>query len=115
MVSNMNDFELEKTELNPTIKFIVMIAASVIVALFTVMGGCSMHSNTFDGERLRGQAEIERTKTERSVAESNAEKEEILAIERLVYQGVNPIAARCAVKGNELANFGENICVLATK
>jgi len=59
----MNDFVLEKNELNPTIKFIVMVAASVIVALFAVMGGCSMHSNTFDGERLRGQAEIERTKT----------------------------------------------------
>jgi len=70
-----------------------------------------MHSNTFDGERLRGEAEIERAQTEAAVAESNARLEEIKAIERLVNNGINPIAARCAVKG--WSNYEKETCLLA--
>ena len=84
---------------HPLLKTGIYTVTSIIVTLFLVFGGCTMHSNTFDAERLKGQAEIERAKTESSVAASKARMEEIKAIERLVAAGTHPIAARCAIKG----------------
>ena len=84
---------------HPLLKTGIYTVTTVVVTLFLVFGGCTMHSNTFDAERLKGKAEIERAKTEASVAQSNAKLEEIKAIERLINSGTNPIAARCAVKG----------------
>ncbi len=90
---------MEDNFTHPLLKTGIYTVTAIILTLFTIFGGCSMHSNTFDGERLKGVAEIQRAKTEASIAESNAKLEEIKAIERLINSGTNPIAARCAVKG----------------
>ena len=119
-----NEFTLEKVELNPHIKFIIKLVAGVIVSLFLIMSGCAMHSNTYDGERLQGDADVQRAITEArvaeveaqsriSIAESAAKKEETLAIERLIGKGVNPIAARCAVKGWSDSSR-DTTCLVAT-
>jgi hypothetical protein len=102
---------MEDDNLNPMLKPIMYTCATVFVTIMLVFGGCTMHSNTFDAERLKGQAEIERSKTEASIARSNAQLEEIQAIERLVTSGVNPIAARCAVMG--WTNSEKETCLLA--
>ena len=119
------DFVLEKVELNVHVKFIIKTVAIVIVALFTIMGGCSMHSNAYDGERLLGDAEVQKAKTEARMAEvqadenikvaaSKAKTEQTLAIERLIGTGVNPIAARCAVMGWEVnARTPDTTCMVA--
>lgn len=96
---------------HPLLKIGIYTGTVIVLTLFTIFGGCSMHSNTFDGERLKGQAEIQRAKTEASVAESNTRLEEIKAIERLINSGTNPIAARCAVKG--WTGSDRNACLLA--
>ena len=96
---------------HPLLKTGIYTVTAIIVTLFLVFGGCTMHSNTFDGERLRGKAEIERAKTEASVAKSKAQLEEVKAIERLVNSGINPVVARCAVKG--WSNYEKETCLLA--
>ncbi len=106
----MTDFTLEKNELNPTIKFIVIAVSSTLLTMILIMGGCTAHSNTYDAERIQSETELQRVKMEASkaeaeanqairIAESNTKKETILAIERLIEGGTNPIAARCAISG----------------
>ena len=120
------DFVLEKVELNVHVKFIIKTVAIVIVALFTIMGGCAMHSNAYDGERLQGDAEVQKAITQARIAEvqaeekvliaqSDAKTEQTLAIERLIGTGVNPIAARCAVMGWEVnSRTPDTTCMVAT-
>lgn len=96
---------------HPLLKVGIYIGTTIILTLFLIFGGCTMHSNTFDGERLKGKAEIERAITEREVAASQARLEEIKAIERLVNSGVGTVAARCAIKG--WSPNDRNTCLLA--
>jgi len=58
-----------------------------------------MHSNTFDEERRRADAEYELSRAEHTRASNEVELEKVKAIERLISKGTDPIAARCAVKG----------------
>lgn len=97
---------------HPLLKTGIYTGAAVVLTLFTIFASCTMHSNTFDGERLKGEAEIQRAKTEASIAESNAQLEEIKAIERLINSGTNPVAARCAVKGGGTSTDGRKTCLL---
>ena len=95
---------------HPLLKPAIHMGAAIFCTIVLTFGGCTMHSNMYDAERLAGEAEIERTLTERAIAQASATKEqtladteakreETLAIERLIGSGVNPVAARCAVKG----------------
>ena len=103
----MNEYDLT----HPLLKTGIYVGGSIILTLFLVFGGCTMHSNTFDGERLRGEAEIERTITEREIAASKARQEDVATIERLVLNGTHPVAARCAVMGWNAT--GRETCLLA--
>jgi hypothetical protein len=102
---------METENHTPLLKPALYTAATVICIIIMTFAGCSMHSNTYDGERLKGEAEIQRAVTERAKAEAEARKEETLAIERLVGTGINPVAARCAVKG--WSSQDREACVLA--
>lgn len=93
-----------------------------IVLIVLSMTTCTMHSNTYDPERLREEAEIkkveveiERTKIDIQRAELAKEQAELNTIERLVKLGVNPIAARCGVHGwqSDRNNNDDTACIIA--
>ena len=98
-MSTLNDDLEALPELNRTVKFVMYIVSGILVTFFLVVGSCSMHSNTFDAERRSADAKYELARAERTRASLEADLEEIKAIERLVKNGTDPIAARCAVKG----------------
>lgn len=122
MIEDINNEDPNEDLTHPLLKTGIYSGASMFCILLLTFGSCTMHSNTYDGVRLAGEAEIERTLTERAIAESTAHKEqklaeteanreETLAIERLIGSGVNPVAARCAVKG--WSTHDREACVLA--
>jgi hypothetical protein len=91
----------------------------LIFSTIMLMTTCTMHSNTYDPERLREEAairqveaEIERIKVEVDREAIRARQEATKAIERLIAKGVNPVAARCGIKGWSL-NTEEMPCIIA--
>jgi hypothetical protein len=79
---------------------IIKIAAATLVCIVLIVGGCSVHSHQFEEARMRAEAEQTRADAERVRAHQSDEIAKIEAIERLIQQGIDPIAARCAVKGS---------------
>ncbi len=83
---------------------------SLVVVILT-FGGCSMHSNMFDDDRLLAEAALATAKGEATVKKAEAELEQIKAIERLVAAGIDPAGARCAIKGDECRNGNFSVTV----
>jgi len=84
----------------------IWVTAGTILLIMLMMTTCTMHSNTYDGERIREEAaaqknEIELAKQKAIVrqAEIQADKERLEIIERLIKSGINPVAARCGING----------------
>jgi len=75
-----------------------MIFATVVVFIVTV-GGCTAHSNYFDGERNLTEAEIVQAQAVKVKAQAEVNKAKVESIKQLIDDGINPIGARCAVEG----------------
>ena len=73
---------------------------AVIIVFFLTVGGCTMHGNAY-------QPEVEKEYTEQMKIESAAELQRIKAVQELIDQGVNPVAARCAIRGWNGSSAGE--------
>lgn len=93
------------------VRYIIKWAAIVVCILFTVMVGCEMHSNTFDGERGLAEAKQRQADAEYKKVQNQVELEEIAVIERLIDKGTDPIKARCAIKGFD--SRGNTVCSIA--
>lgn len=105
--------ELENVDvLNPSTKFFSYIGLAIAVVFLLTVGSCTMHSNTFDKDRILANAELERANAASIEASSKAELEQIKAIEALIQGGVDPIAARCAVMGWDRT---DNTCLMVSK
>lgn len=121
------DSLLDKEEMTPAdVKKIankaIYFGFGAIVLIVLSMTTCTMHSNTYDPERLREEAEmkkveveIERAKIDIHRAELTKEQAELKTLERLVKLGVNPIAARCGVYGWQSDRNGndDTACIIA--
>lgn len=98
---------MERTEERNLVRLGMYIASGTLVSLFILFAGCTMHSNTFDADRAKGEAVKIKARAELEKAESRIEELRLEALERLIDKGINPIAARCAVKGWERTNDRE--------
>ncbi|KKK71783.1 hypothetical protein LCGC14_2910480 [marine sediment metagenome] len=98
-MSTLNDDLEALPELNRTVKFIAYVLSGVLLTFFLIVGSCSMHSNTFDAERRHADAAYELARAEHTRASNEVDLEKVKTIERLIKNGTDPIAARCAVKG----------------
>ena len=75
-----------------------------ILTLFGMLVGCTMHSNTYDAERLTAETELVK-------ARNQTEIEQYAAIERLIKAGVDPLEARCSILGtSNHGNAQVDIC-----
>jgi hypothetical protein len=82
------------------IRWVIKIVAGVLTAVVVVIGGCTVHSHQYDEARMRATAEQRLADAEYVRAQSADEIAQTEAIERLINQGVDPIAARCAIVGS---------------
>lgn len=96
---------------------IVYWVAGTLMFVVLSMTTCTMHSNTYDPDRLREEAKIEQVKVEleRYKAETIRQTNEISkarleSLEKMVANGVNPIAAGCAIMGFKNDDVG---CIVA--
>ena len=90
---------MERTEERNLIRLAMYIVSGTLLSLFILFAGCTMHSNTYDADRARGEAVKIKARVELEKAESIIEEKRLEALERLIDKGINPVAARCAVKG----------------
>ena len=75
--------------------------------LVTFVSSCTMHSNAYEPDLLKEQTERARANAESNISQSKAIKE-------LINDGVNPIAARCAIEGWNNSNSNDvAICTAA--
>ena len=80
-------------------KIAIYCATTFLVVLFLSFVGCSMHSNSLDGERNKTEAIKIEAQAKLEEAQSQTELKKIESIKELINKGVNPLAARCAVEG----------------
>ena len=99
------------TDEQALIKLVCNTVFRSVVVIFLTFGGCTMHSNMYDDDRLLAEAALATAKGEASVKEAEAEFEQIKAIERLVAAGIDPAGARCAIKGDECRNGNFSVTV----
>ena len=93
-------------------RIITYMIGTCIVTLFLTVGSCTMHSNSIDPARLKEEATIKEAEAKLSAQRLLLEKEQLKTLERLINQGINPIAARCAVEGWD-KNRPDVVCVSA--
>ncbi len=116
----------EKLGLQNPIKLGIYALTTFLIVVFLGMTTCAIHSNTYDEARARGEAEkiraessLAKIKSEAKIkeieADQKAKTDEIEAIERLIAKGINPVAARCAVKGwkGDKGGTESSICTVA--
>jgi hypothetical protein len=83
-----------------TIKYIARLILVGVIIVFTIVGGCTAHSNTYDADRKRAEAEYKAEAVKGEIARAEAEQAKIETIRKMTMDGgINPIAARCAVEG----------------
>lgn len=87
---------IEMSEQERVIRFVAKIVAGVIVLFILSVTSCTMHSNTYDAERLAEEAKIEQIEADKAKLRSEVEKQRITAMEKLIAEGKNPVAVRCA-------------------
>jgi len=93
-------------------RIITYMIGTCIVAFFVTVGSCTMHSNSFDPARLKEEASVKEAEAKLSAQQLLHKKEQLATLERLINQGINPIAARCAVEGWD-KNKPDVVCVSA--
>jgi len=71
------------TDEQALIKLVCNTVFRSVVVIFLTFGGCTMHSNIYDDDRLLAEAELATAKGEATVKKAEAELEQIKAIERL--------------------------------
>ena len=99
------------TDEQALIKLVCNTVFRSVVVIFLTFGGCTMHSNMYDDDRLLAEAELATAKGEATVKKAEAELEQIKAIERLVAAGIDPAGARCAIKGDECSNGNFSVTI----
>jgi hypothetical protein len=97
------------------------ITSGTILLIMLMMTTCTMHSNTYDADRIREEAlkqknDVKIAEQEAIVNQANiqAQRESAAIIERLIKAGVNPIAARCGVYGWSSSSMHDDpACLIA--
>jgi len=92
---------MERAEERNLIKLGMYIASGTLLGLFLLFSTCTMHGHVYEEDRAKGEAVKIRARAELEKAESRIEELRLEALERLITKGINPVAARCAVKGWE--------------
>ena len=108
------DLTDERTEERNLIKLGMYIVSGTVLGIFILFSGCTMHSDTYTVERAKGEAVKIRAQAELEKAESRIEELRLETLESLISKGVNPISARCAVKGWKKESEGQ-ICERASQ
>lgn len=114
---NPKQFSNEEKLLNR----LMFVAAGVLAIIFLSMTTCTMHSNTYDPQRLKEEAvslqseyamqtAISKHKLETIKLAEQAKIEKIKTMERMIKDGANPVAAACAVHG---WNNDDIACIVA--
>ena len=87
-------------------RFFGKLAFIALCVIVLVMGSCTMHSNTFDGERERAEAEQmkvqhenRKVQAEEAEVKAVAQSKKTEAIKDLIEKGYNPVGVRCAIEG----------------
>jgi len=93
-------------------RIVTYVIGSCFVAFVVTIGSCTAHSNSIDPDRLKEEAVIKEAEVKLSAQRLILEKEQLMTLERLINQGINPIAARCAVEGWD-KNKPDVVCVSA--
>ncbi len=92
---NTKEFSNEQKLLNK----LMFVCGGVLVIIFLGMTTCTMHSNGYDSERIKEGAVALQAKYAMQTATSAHRLEKIKAIERMIKNGANPVAAACAIHG----------------
>jgi cell division protein FtsL len=110
--NNIKSKKRDTTEQMPhdlrLIRLGMYIAAIVAVIIFLSMTTCTMHSNTYDDERADAEVKIQQSENETEVQKETLR---LATLERIVEQGANPIAVRCAILG--WSNNNKEVCLVA--
>lgn len=100
------DVEQRKSE-ERLLRQLMYTIGTVVIVLFLTVGSCTMHSNAYEPE-------VEAEHTEQIKADTALEEARLKALKALIDSGVNPLAARCAVKGWKGETAG-NLCERAAQ
>jgi len=73
-------------------KHVLYIVGGFFLLLFSVFAGCSMHGHVYESAHTLADAKY-------ATVQNAASLERVKAVERLIKNGIDPIAARCAVYG----------------
>lgn len=87
-------------------RFFGKLAFAALCFIVLTIGSCTMHSNTFDGERERAEAEQmkvqhenRKVQAEEAEVKAVAQSKKTEAIKDLIEKGYNPVGVRCAIEG----------------
>jgi len=89
--------KLEMSSEERTIRFVSKIIAATLLLIVFAMTSCTMHSNTYDAERLVEEAKIQQAENEQTKMIEETKRKKIEAIANLIREGKNPIAVKCAI------------------
>ena len=73
-------------------KIVAWCIFGIFAVLSTSIAGCTMYSNSVEAEQIKANTEHQRIINEADIGVNEA-------ILQLINKGINPIAARCAIKG----------------
>lgn len=108
-ISGGNTIELSEDKIKESNRLMYVSSGTLIVIMLS-MTTCVMHNNTLGPARMKEEAVAEQAKYR--VAELTVQNriEKIKAMERMIKEGANPIAAACAVHG---WNNDDIACIVA--
>ena len=84
-----------------TMRFVAKIIAGTLLLIVAAMTSCTMHSNTYDAERLVEEVKIQQAENERTKMIEETKQKKTEAIEKLIREGNNPIAVKCAITSSK--------------
>ena len=78
-------------------RWAVWCATGTIGLFFLLVTTCTMHSNAYEPDVIKAQAEEVRAAAVLEKERLSIVKERLAAVERLVDKGIHPVVARCSV------------------
>lgn len=113
--SKQNSNEMSSEDVKKIANKAMYLGFGTLLIIFLSMTTCTMHSNSYDPDRIREQTALKTAEVDVERAKLANKEKELKIIERLVALGVNPIAARCGVHGWNTDRNGnpDTACVIA--
>jgi glycine cleavage system protein P-like pyridoxal-binding family len=112
MLDDEKDNKPEMSSEERTIRFMSKLVAVTLLLIVAAMTSCTMHSNSYDAERLIEEAKVQQAENERTKMIEETKRRRIVATEALIKAGKNPVAVRCSLNPNLSRSEQENCHVL---